>query len=81
MLFSVESNADQCVCRKIVRDVGPTLVPDEELADLAAAESTHFARLAEREVTVNKLQQELRRECGVEVESCLRLMYATRSHA
>ncbi|WWC57727.1 uncharacterized protein I303_100261 [Kwoniella dejecticola CBS 10117] len=45
---------------KIVRDVGPTLSPDEELGDLAAAEAAVNAKDYERGVIVDKLRDELR---------------------
>jgi hypothetical protein len=46
-------------CRKIVRDVGPTLSPDEELGDLAAAEAAVHARDEERGKDLDELQREL----------------------
>jgi hypothetical protein len=45
--------------RKIVRDVGPTLSPDEELGDLAAAEAAVHARDEERGKDLDELQREL----------------------
>ncbi|ORY22134.1 hypothetical protein BCR39DRAFT_552234 [Naematelia encephala] len=45
---------------KIVRDVGPTLHPDEELGDLAAAEQAVNAKDAERAEVVDLLRDELR---------------------
>jgi kinetochore protein Spc24 len=45
-----------------LRDTVPTLSPDDELGDLAAAETLILAREAEREVVLNKLQAEIRRK-------------------
>ncbi|WWC67190.1 uncharacterized protein I206_101097 [Kwoniella pini CBS 10737] len=45
---------------KIVRDVGPTLSPDEELGDLAAAEAAVNAKDTERNGVVDKVRDELR---------------------
>ncbi|WVO16048.1 hypothetical protein L204_103713 [Cryptococcus depauperatus] len=45
---------------KIVRDVGPSLVCDEELKDLAAAEIAVNVKDAERAERVDKLRDELR---------------------
>nr|ODN87038.1 hypothetical protein L203_03812 [Cryptococcus depauperatus CBS 7841] len=45
---------------KIVRDVGPSLVCDEELKDLAAAEIAVNVKDAERAARVDKLRDELR---------------------
>jgi len=42
--------------------VQPTLLPDEELADLAAAEEVVTNKENQRAVIVDKLQEELRRE-------------------
>ncbi|WVW81398.1 hypothetical protein I302_103390 [Kwoniella bestiolae CBS 10118] len=45
---------------KIVRDVGPTLSPDEELGNLAAAEAAVNAKDTERTAVVDKARDELR---------------------
>lgn len=47
-------------CRKILQDVVPTLLPHDELGDLAAAEQAVNAKVAERTAVVDKLQDELR---------------------
>jgi len=48
-------------CSKIIQDVGPTLLPDEELSDLAAAEGAVNEKVAERNAIVDRLGDELRR--------------------
>ncbi|WWD06218.1 hypothetical protein V865_004304 [Kwoniella europaea PYCC6329] len=45
---------------KIIRDVGPTLSPDEELGSLAAAEAAVIAKDTERNAVVDKTRDELR---------------------
>ena len=49
------------VYSKIIQDVGPTLLPDEEISDLAAAEGAVNEKVAERNATVEKLGEEFRR--------------------
>ena len=46
---------------KIIQDVGPTLLPDEEISDLAAAEGAVNEKVMERNAMVDKLGDELRR--------------------
>ena len=46
----------------MVRDVGPTLRPDDELGDIAAAEEAVSAKDNERTEIVDKLRDELRGE-------------------
>jgi len=48
--------------RQIILDVQPTLLPDEELADLAAAEQVVTNKENQRAIIVDKLQEELKRE-------------------
>ncbi|WWC85451.1 uncharacterized protein L201_000314 [Kwoniella dendrophila CBS 6074] len=45
---------------QIVREVGPTLSPDDELGDLAAAEEAVIAKDQERAAIQDKIQEELR---------------------
>ncbi|WVQ64425.1 uncharacterized protein L199_002591 [Kwoniella botswanensis] len=45
---------------KIIRDVGPTLSPDEELGSLAAAEAAVIAKDTERNAVVDETRNELR---------------------
>ena len=47
--------------RKIIRDVGPTLSPDDELGDIAAAEGAVNAKDTERAEVVDALRDELKR--------------------
>jgi len=48
--------------RKIIRDVEPTLSPDDELDDIAAAEAAVNAKDTERAEVVDALRDELRCE-------------------
>ncbi|KAK1921330.1 hypothetical protein DB88DRAFT_98009 [Papiliotrema laurentii] len=45
---------------KILQDVRPTLLPDEELGDLAAAEAAVQEKIVERNVIIDQLQEDLR---------------------
>jgi hypothetical protein len=56
-------NTGKLTCRKIIQDVGPTLLPDEEISDLAAAEGAVNEKVAERNAMVEKLGEEFRRMC------------------
>lgn len=48
--------------RQIILDVQPTLLPDEELADLAAAEEIVTNKENQRAVVVDTLRDELKRK-------------------
>jgi kinetochore protein Spc24 len=48
------------VYRRLVRDVGPTLNPDEELGDLMMAERAVHAKQAEREEIIVALEEEVK---------------------
>jgi kinetochore protein Spc24 len=47
--------------RDVIRDVGPSLSPEEELGDLKTAEDIMRAREEEREAIFDKLHSDLKR--------------------
>ena len=53
------------IFRKIIRDAGPTLSPDDELGDIAAAEAAVNSKDAERAEVVDTLRDELRRMSAI----------------
>ncbi len=50
------------IYRKILKDVSPTLNPDEELGDLAAAEEAVREKMDMRGSIIDQLEQDLKRE-------------------
>lgn len=61
-LLTAPDRAGKLTDSKILKDVLPTMSPEEELGDLAAAEAAVNAKVAQRDAMVNKMRDELRSE-------------------